>query len=134
MPYRDPATESGLDAGIPQAEAPGKDRCARDPHPPSACTGALARLPENNRKFGSQLAPANTRVARKRPRSRFQAALDLARTFPFGVLAWQVCLYCYRRYACIVITLDTVRRGRGAAIVEMKKGSGLRELKLLAPL
>src|SRR5579864_7629359 len=88
MPYRDPATESGLDAGIPQAEAPGKDRCARDPHPPSACTGALARLP-------AQPAPANTRVARKRPRSRFQAALDLARTFPFGVLAW--------RYACIVI-------------------------------
>jgi len=32
---------------------------------------------------------------RRTPRSRFKTALQLARTFPFGVLASQACPYCY---------------------------------------
>jgi len=40
-------------------------------------------------------APAKTRVARKTARSSFKAALQLARTFPSGVLASQACPYCY---------------------------------------
>jgi hypothetical protein len=42
-----------------------------------------------------QPAPPNTGVARKRARSGFKTALQLARTFPYGVLASQVCPYCY---------------------------------------
>jgi hypothetical protein len=41
-----------MDAGIPQAEVLGKDRCARVVAiriPQGAYTRALARLPENNR-------------------------------------------------------------------------------------
>ena len=37
----------------------------------------------------------NTGLARKAARSRFKTALDLARTFPPGVLASQVCPYRY---------------------------------------
>jgi len=51
-----PCTESGLDAGIPQAEARGKDGCARAPviHTfRSACTRAFARLPEESLQSGS---------------------------------------------------------------------------------
>jgi len=42
-----------------------------------------------------QPAPPNVVPLRKAVRSRFKTALDLARTFPFGVLASQACPYCY---------------------------------------
>jgi hypothetical protein len=45
------STESGLDAGIPQAEARNANECARGGSLYTfyrACTRAIARLPENN--------------------------------------------------------------------------------------
>jgi len=44
---------------------------------------------------GLQPVPANTGIARRTSRSSFKNALQMARTFPFGVLASQVCPYCY---------------------------------------
>ena len=40
-------------------------------------------------------ATPNTGLVRKRVRSSFKTALELARTFPFGVLASRACPYCY---------------------------------------
>jgi hypothetical protein len=40
-------------------------------------------------------SPATTVLAAKAARTKFKTALDLARTFPFGSLASQVCPYCY---------------------------------------
>jgi hypothetical protein len=57
-----------MDAGIPQAEAPGKDRCARVVAiriPQGTRARALARLPENNRQFGSP-----TRACEHRDRAK----------------------------------------------------------------
>jgi hypothetical protein len=65
-------------------------------------TPSIVRAPEPSRvspktidSSGPQPAPANTGVTRKRARSSFKTALQLARTFPFGVLASQACPYCY---------------------------------------
>jgi hypothetical protein len=57
-----------------------------------ACTIGTASFMDH---AGPQPAPANTGAARKRPRSSFKTALQLARTFPSGALASQVCPYCY---------------------------------------
>ena len=54
--------------------------------------GVLGPIVEGS---GAQPKPPDTRFARKRVRSSFKTALELARTFPFGVLASQVCPYCY---------------------------------------
>jgi len=62
------AFESLLEAGIPQAEAPGKDRCARVVASRifrSACTRAAARVPENNWQFGSPTCACEHRVRAK---------------------------------------------------------------------
>jgi len=54
---------------------------------------------------GLQPAPANTGFVRKSARSSFKTALQLARTFPFGVR--------------IATTLAKVRPAHGAATVEV---------------
>jgi len=61
-----------------------------------------ARAPEPSRVSGQtiqrpvpQPAPLKIGVARKRLQSSFKTALDLAQTFPSGVLASQACPYCY---------------------------------------
>jgi hypothetical protein len=65
--------------------------------PPSA-----ARAPEPSRlsrqtivRSTPQPMPPKTGFVRKPAGSSFKSALELARTFPFGVLASQVCPYCY---------------------------------------
>ena len=63
---------------------------------------AIVRAPESTRvshktidSLGPQPTRANIAITRKRPFSSFKTALELARTFPSGVLASQVCPYCY---------------------------------------
>jgi len=60
----------------------------RAPEPPRVAPKTIGSL-------GPQTALPNTVPWRKAVRSRFKTAPDLARTFPFGVLASQVCPYCY---------------------------------------
>jgi hypothetical protein len=67
------------------------------PSPPS-----IVRAPEPSsiprliiKRPGPQPTPANTGFVRKGARSSFKTALQLARTFPSGVLASQACPYCY---------------------------------------
>ena len=43
----------------------------------------------------AQPAAPNEGLVRKAPRSSFKTALELARTFPSGLLASQACPYCY---------------------------------------
>jgi hypothetical protein len=60
------------------------------------CSRAFEPLPVNNRKVRSQPSPPNTGYVRKATtRNGFKTALELTRTFPFGVLASQVSPYCY---------------------------------------
>jgi len=88
-----------VDAGIPQAEAPRKSQracvvairtfrgtCTRVHAHISARSGALD---SPNRRLPKSLP------ARRATRDSFKTALDLARTFPFGVLASHVLHYCY---------------------------------------
>jgi hypothetical protein len=88
---------------------------------PASLTSAssVVRAPEPSRvsrqkmeRTGPQLVPARTGFARKAARSTLKTALDLARTFPFGSLASQVCPY---------TTPATVHPEHGAATVEVEK-------------
>ena len=67
------------------------------PSPPS-----IVRAPESSsvpprvmEKPGPQRMRPNTELVREGVGSRSKAALELARTFPFGLLASRVCPYCY---------------------------------------
>jgi len=46
-------------------------------------------------KLGSQQVHPNTGFSQKGARRTFKTALELARTFPSGLLASRVCPYCY---------------------------------------
>jgi hypothetical protein len=71
---------------------------------PASLTSApsVVRAPEPSQtvwptlqRSGPQPSLATTVLAAKAARTKFKTALDLARTFPFGSLASQVCPYCY---------------------------------------
>lgn len=98
MPYRDPAQRAawmreyrkrkrvglvGVSASLPSAAS-----VVRVPEP----SAATIRTTES---LGAQPVSATTKFVLKRARSTFKTALELARTFPFGVLASQACPYCY---------------------------------------
>ena len=90
--------ESSPDAGIPQAEGRGRGGTPAS----STATPAFVRAPDSSRlsrptieSSGPQPAPPNAVYRRKAARSSFKTALELARTFPFGVLASQACPYRY---------------------------------------
>jgi hypothetical protein len=64
-------------------------------------TPSLVRAPKPSGVPGRTIEGSNSQPAppikfvRKAARSSFKTALELARTFPFGVLASRVCPYCY---------------------------------------
>ena len=64
-------------------------------------TPSIVRAPEPSSVSGrtiekpSPLHTCERRVRAKGARTSFRTALELARTFPFGVLASQACPYCY---------------------------------------
>ena len=98
MPYRDPAQRAAWmreyrkrkRAGVMGASAsfrstPSGMRASESSRvPPKTIDSSIPRS-----------VSANTGTARKTPRSSFKTALQLARTFPFGVLASHACPYCY---------------------------------------
>ena len=68
----------------------------------SSTPTSVVRAPEPSRvpqriieSPGPQPAPPNTGFVRKGAGNTFKTALELARTFPFGVLASRACPYCY---------------------------------------
>ena len=69
--------------------------CHFHPHLVSCLHRSLRSYPANHRKAGSATRASKPGFTRKVARSSFTNALELARTFPFGVLAPQVCPYCY---------------------------------------
>src|SRR5215475_3348964 len=98
MPYRDPAQRAAWmreyrrrkRAGQTSSLAPLRSA------PPSVRAPEPTHVsPKRIDSSGPQLAPAKSAPVRKTVRNSFETALDLARTFPFGVLASQVCPYCY---------------------------------------
>ena len=50
-------------------------------------------------RLAPQTTPPKTGVARRAARTSFKSALQLARTFPFGVLASHACPYCSEQKA-----------------------------------
>jgi hypothetical protein len=98
MPYRDPAQRAAWMRQYRKRKRVGKAGArASIPSVPS-----VVRAPDDLRvsrqtQEGAdrQVAPTNSRFVRKAGRSSFKTALDLARTFPSGPLASQVCPYCY---------------------------------------
>jgi hypothetical protein len=98
MPYRDPAQRAAWmreyrrrKRGIPTS-APVSLRTPLSVPRATEPSNIARRIIETP---GLQPAPANTGFVRKSARSSFKTALQLARTFPFGVLAFQACPYCY---------------------------------------
>src|SRR5690349_9819487 len=98
MPYRDPARRAawmreyrrrkrGIGTNAP-VSLPSSPHVVRAPEP------SRATLPRIEGP-GPRLTPPNTGYVRKATRTTFKTALQLARTFPFGVLASQACPYCY---------------------------------------
>jgi hypothetical protein len=98
MPYRDPANRAawmreyrkrkhGRRTSVP-VSVPSPPSVARTPEP-SHTTWPIVD------QTGPQPMSSNTGFVRKGAGSSFKSALDLARTFPFGALASQVCPYCY---------------------------------------
>ena len=57
-------------------------------------TPSVVRAPESSRVSSHKTAAANTEFVRKAARSSFKTAQDLARPFPFEVLASGACPYC----------------------------------------
>jgi len=63
---------------------------------------SVVRAPEPSRNYGQAIersephsTPPKIGFVRKAARSSFRTVLQLARTFPSGVLASRVCPYCY---------------------------------------
>jgi len=98
MPYRDPAQRAAW-----MREYRKRKREIRTSAPASLRTPPSApRAPEPSRgirqtteRSGPQPGPPNTGSVRKTARSSFKTGLELARPFPFGALASQVCPYCF---------------------------------------
>ena len=98
MPYRDPARRAAW-----MREYRKRKRVAHmsvPVSPPSLLS--IVRAPESSRvpqrmieRPDRQPVPPNTGLARHGAASNFRNALELARTFPIGMLASQVCPYCY---------------------------------------
>ena len=103
MPYRDPAQKA---AWMREYRKRKRGRKTFAPAPLRAASPRVATPeppPVSPKKIDSsspQLAPGPTGVAQKRPRNGFKTALQLARTFPFGVLTSQACPYCYDTGSC----------------------------------
>jgi hypothetical protein len=98
MPYRDPAQKAAWMRKYRKRKRLGKTGAlGSSPTAPSGVRAPepLSVSPKTIDSSGRQPAPANTGVTRNSVRSSFKTALQLARTFPFGVLASQVCRYCY---------------------------------------
>src|SRR5262249_38314968 len=72
------------------------------------------RIPESP---SPQAVRSNTGFVRQGAGSSFKTALELARPFPFGVLASRVCPYCY--------TPATARPAHGAAIAGVERDEGV---------
>jgi hypothetical protein len=62
-------------------------------------------------RAGPQPAPPNTGFVRKGAGSSFKTALELVQTFPCGILASQVCPYCYDTGQSSPGTRCSCRRG-----------------------
>jgi len=66
-----------------------------------SATPSVVRAPEPSRvsrptiQRSSQPTRPNNGFVRQTARSSFKTAPELARTFPFGILASRVCPYCY---------------------------------------
>jgi hypothetical protein len=88
---------------------------------------SVVRAPEPSRVPGrmlesksSQPGPRNTGFSRKSARSTFKTALELARTFPFGVLASGACPYCYNTRYSSPGTRCSYCRSRGEMKVALR--------------
>ena len=98
MPYRDPARRAAWMREYRKRKRVGKTSA------PASVRSTLSgvRAPDPSRVsqqtvVGSAPQPSSPKSGpvRKRPRNSFKTALELARIFPFGVLASQACPYCY---------------------------------------
>jgi hypothetical protein len=98
MPYRDPAQRAAWMREYRKRKRVGRTGApASLPSPPSI-TRALEPAPVPRRiaeRPGPHPAPPSTGFVREGAVSSFKTALELARTFPIGVLSSQVCPYCY---------------------------------------
>jgi hypothetical protein len=98
MPYRDPAQRAAW-----MREYRKRKRVGQMSAPASLISGpSVVHAPESSRVSQQTIerscvkrTPANSGFVRKGARSSFRTALELARTFPSGVLASRVCPYCY---------------------------------------
>jgi hypothetical protein len=98
MPYRDPARRAAWMWEYRKRKRVGQTGALASPQSP--CSNVRAPKPsELSRPTIERPAPQpaspNARFIRKAARSGFKTALDVAQSFPFGVLASQVCPYCY---------------------------------------
>jgi len=87
-----------LDPGIPQAESRGRGyaRVFNSHHLLSCVHQTRRGSPSQTiESSGPQPAHRHAGYRRKAARNSLKTALELARTFPFGVLASQACPYCY---------------------------------------
>src|SRR5262249_36759392 len=115
MPYRDPARRAAW-----MREYRKRKRVGRTGAPLSLSSPpSVVRVPEPSHvsrptieSLDPQPTPPNTSFVRKSTRSTFRTALELARTFPFGILASQVCPYCYNTvYSSLGTRCSYCRRG-----------------------
>ena len=98
MPYRDPEQRAAWMREYRKRKRLGK--MSTSTSVPSTSSDIPASV--GSRAFQQQVASSasqplvpNTGLVRKSTRASFRTAPELARTFPFGVLASQACPYCY---------------------------------------
>jgi hypothetical protein len=85
-----------VDAGSKRKRAPRISAPVPQVSPSIAYASELSREPERVRKDGVHNPSVRTQgLVREGAGSSFKTALELARSFPIGVLPSRVCPYCY---------------------------------------
>jgi len=95
MPYRDPACRA---AWMREYRKRKRAESMSEPVklvPSASVEGARELWPSIVRKPDPQTPAPNAKLKRRGAVSTFRTALELARPFPVGLLASQVCPYCY---------------------------------------